>query len=65
MQMLTDVIEREKDKIYEEFNNEFPLERVRNLTLEEYTNTERSNSFCYWVEKKNRKARFNMGRIGL
>lgn len=50
--MLTDVIEREKDKIYEEFNNEFPLERVRNLTLEEYTNTERSNSFCYWVEKK-------------
>ena len=53
--MLTDVIEREKDKIYEEFNNEFPLERVRNLTLEEYTNTERSNSFCYWVEKKTEK----------
>lgn len=55
MKMLTDVIEREKDKIYEEFNNEFPLERVRNLTLEEYTNTERSNSFCYWVEKKTEK----------
>ncbi|UTC64670.1 AAA family ATPase [Treponema sp. OMZ 788] len=53
--MLTDAIEREKDKIYEEFNNEFPLERVRNLTLEEYTNTERSNSFCYWVEKKTEK----------
>ena len=53
--MLTDVIEREKDKIYEEFNNEFPLEKVRNLTLEEYTNTERSNSFCYWVEKKTEK----------
>jgi len=27
--MLTDVIEREKDKIYEEFNNEFPLERYK------------------------------------
>lgn len=53
--MLTDAIEREKDKIYEEFNNEFPLEKVRNLTLEEYTNTERSNSFCYWVEKKTEK----------
>jgi len=53
--MLTGVIEREKDKIYEEFNNEFPLEKVRNLTLEEYTNTERSNSFCYWVEKKTEK----------
>lgn len=53
--MLTDTIEREKDKIYEEFNNEFPLEKVRNLTLEEYTNTERSNSFCYWVEKKTEK----------
>ncbi len=50
--MLTDVIEREKDKIYEEFNNEFPLEKLRKLTLEEYTNTERTNSFCYWVEKK-------------
>ena len=52
MKMLTDVIEREKDKIYEEFNNEFPLERVRNLTLEEYTNTESCISFCYGVEKK-------------
>lgn len=53
--MLTDAIEREKDKIYEEFKNEFPLERVRNLTLEEYTNTDRTNSFCYWVEKKTEK----------
>lgn len=53
--MLIDAIEREKDEIYEEFNNEFPLETVRDLTLEEYTNTERSNSFCYWVEKKTEK----------
>ena len=47
--------ELEKDKIYAEFNNEFPLEKLRNLTLEEYTNTARSNSFCYWVETKTEK----------
>ena len=50
--MLMDNIELDRDKIYEEFNNKFPLEKLRKLTLEEYTNTERSNSFCYWVEKK-------------
>ncbi|MGI5074740.1 hypothetical protein E4N71_04630 [Treponema vincentii] len=47
-----DNIELDRDKIYEEFNNQFPLEKLRKLTLEEYTNTERNNSFCYWVEKK-------------
>ena len=55
MQMSIDTIEVEKDKIYKEFNNKFPLEKLRKLTLEEYTNTERSNSFCYWVEKKTEK----------
>lgn len=50
--MPIDNIEVEKDKIYKEFNNKFPLEKLRKLTLEEYTNTERSNSFCYWLEKK-------------
>ena len=53
--MPIDNIEVEKDKIYKEFNNKFPLEKLRKLTLEEYTNTERSNSFCYWVEKKTEK----------
>ena len=53
--MPIDTIEVEKDKIYKEFNNKFPLEKLRKLTLEEYTNTERSNSFCYWVEKKTEK----------
>ena len=53
--MSIDNIEVEKDKIYKEFNNKFPLEKLRKLTLEEYTNTERSNSFCYWVEKKTEK----------
>ena len=32
------------------FLEEWPTDRLHKLTLEEYTDTERSNSFCYWVE---------------
>jgi 5-methylcytosine-specific restriction endonuclease McrBC GTP-binding regulatory subunit McrB len=34
---------------------EFPLERLKNLAVEEYTNLNKSDSFCYWVETKLRK----------
>ena len=55
IQMSINNNELEKDTIYAEFNKEFPIEKLRNLTLEEYTNTARSNSFCYWVEAKTEK----------
>ena len=39
------------DGILEQFLKEWPIERVKNMTLEEYTNTDKT-SFCYWMESK-------------
>ena len=43
---------KEAEKLYKEFQERFPLEKLRELTLEEYTNLDRDNSFCYWLETK-------------
>lgn len=45
----------ESKKLYESFLIEFPLERLKNLAVEEYTNLNKSDSFCYWVETKLRE----------
>lgn len=39
-------------KLYEDFQKEFPVETLGELPLERYTNLNRSDSFCYWVESK-------------
>ncbi|NBW28688.1 MAG: endonuclease, partial [Flavobacteriaceae bacterium] len=36
-------------KLKESFLKEWPLSRIENMTLEEYTNLEKT-SFCYWLE---------------
>ena len=36
----------------EDFLKTWPLSRVQNMTLQEYTNLNRSDSFCYWLEAK-------------
>ncbi|ANW96015.1 hypothetical protein AXE80_06845 [Wenyingzhuangia fucanilytica] len=41
-------------KLKQEFLDNWPLEKLQNMTLEEYTDTERDNSFCYWLEHKTR-----------
>lgn len=38
--------------IYKEFLSQFPLEKLGNMELDEYTNLKRENSFCYWLESK-------------
>lgn len=38
--------------LYNEFLFQFPLEKIRNMNLDEYTNLNRDNSFCYWLESK-------------
>jgi len=38
-------------KILEQFLKEWPIDRVNQMTIEEYTNSEKT-SFCYWVEAK-------------
>ena len=36
-------------KIKEDFIKEWPIERLKTMTIEEYTNLEKT-SFCYWLE---------------
>ena len=41
-----------KHELLAEFLETWPLERVQAMSLEEYTNTNRSDSFCYWIERR-------------
>lgn len=42
----------EKIELYKQFQEKFSLEKIRTMTLDEYNNTNRSDSFCYWVETR-------------
>lgn len=42
----------EKDRLYDEFNRQFPIEKLPEMALEQYTNCNKRDSFCYWVEVK-------------
>ena len=42
----------EHHKMNEDFLKQFPLEGLKDMTLEQYTNLNRSDSFCYWIESK-------------
>lgn len=44
--------DNELHKLYQDFQEAFPLEKLGNMTLEQYTNLNRSDSFCYWLESK-------------
>ncbi|CAM3358975.1 EVE domain-containing protein [Zobellia roscoffensis] len=39
-------------KLKEQFLKEWPLARLRNMSLDEYTNLDKESSFCYWVEAR-------------
>ncbi|MFA7111706.1 MAG: AAA family ATPase [Bacilli bacterium] len=39
-------------ELYDSFLKEFPLENLHTMTLEQYTNLNKINSFCYWLEAK-------------
>jgi len=41
----------ERDLLWEEFLKTWPLSRLKKMTLDEYTNLNKSDSFCYWMEK--------------
>lgn len=42
----------DKRILYNEFLSKFPMEELRNMKLDEYTNLNRDDSFCYWLESK-------------
>ena len=41
-----------REELYESFQKEFPLESLKDMPLEKYTNLNRDDSFCYWVETR-------------
>ena len=38
--------------LYNQFLEQFPIQNLGDMTLNEYTNLNRDNSFCYWLESK-------------
>ena len=42
----------ERIQIYNSFQEQYPIEKLSEMTLDEYTNLERKNAFCYWLESK-------------
>ncbi len=39
-------------ELYHHFLSEFPLETLANLPIDRYTNLNREDAFCYWLESK-------------
>jgi MoxR-like ATPase len=39
-------------KEQQEFATEWPIGKLENITLDQYTNLDRETSFCYWIEAK-------------
>ena len=42
----------DRRKLLNDFLDAFPLETLKDMPLEKYTNLNRSDSFCYWVESR-------------
>jgi len=51
---------KELYQLRDEFLSTWPLERVKKMTIDEYTNLNKDYSFCYCLEKKTKK----LGSIG-
>ncbi len=49
------MVSEERRHLYEQFLEAFPFDSLKEMPLEKYTNTNRTDSFCYWLEFKTRK----------
>ena len=41
-----------KRELYQAFQQEFPLETLKDMPLDKYTNLNKEDSFCYWLESR-------------
>ena len=48
--LITFKMSTEKEQIRQHFLATWPVDRVKEMTLGEYTNLNREDSFCYWLE---------------
>ena len=39
-------------ELYQAFQQEFPLESLKDMPLDKYTNLNKEDSFCYWLESR-------------
>ena len=49
----------ERRLLYLQFQEAFPIESLKEMPIEKYTNLKRDGSFCYWLESKT----YNLGSI--
>jgi len=51
-----EIVEKEKNKelyeLKEEFLKLWPLDRIKTMSINEYTNLNKDDSFCYWLETR-------------
>ena len=45
----------EEFKVWDRFLQKWPLKRVEEMTIEQYTNLNRDDSFTYWIESKTKR----------
>ena len=60
---MTDLISQHHLEIIQQFISSWPIERLQTMTLEEYNSRQNKDSFCYWLEKKDRTLGFCLGRF--
>jgi 5-methylcytosine-specific restriction protein B len=42
----------DREQLYQQFQEVFPLETLKDMPLEKYTNLNKDDSFCYWLESR-------------
>ena len=42
----------DRNILYEQFQEKFPLEKLKDLPLDKYSNLDKDDSFCYWLERR-------------
>jgi len=52
---------QERYELYTEFLERFPIESLDKMTINEFTNLNRKDSFCYWIEFRTRPLGSNKG----
>ena len=45
-------VKKLRQKLLKDFLHTFPLDSLQGMTLEQYTNLNKDDSFCYWLESR-------------
>ena len=45
-----EAVNKLRKKLLDDFLTAFPIDKLQDMTLEQYTNLKKEDSFCYWLE---------------